>query len=93
MSDKTIKVRAGKGRQVHFPLRVIAAPGRRTLVLEGDAVVEIPCDMRFVRRSLRNGDLVMVQTEDAKPKAKPPTPKIKPKAETARDRSTDTEER
>ncbi len=90
MSKKTIKVRAGEGRQVHFPQRVIAAPGRRTLVLKGDAVIEIPCDMRFVRRSLRNGDLVMVQTEEPTAKAKP---KSKPKTDATPDRWTDPEER
>lgn len=91
MSDKTIKVRAGEGLQVHFPLQVIAAPGRRTLVLEGAAVLEVPADMRFVRRSLRNGDLVMVQTEEPKPKAKS-RPKPKPQADPTPPLGTDTEE-
>lgn len=90
MSKKTMTVRAGEGRQVHFPQRVIAAPGRRTLVLEGDATAEVPCDMRFVRRSLRNGDLVVVQTEDRKRKPKPPKPEPKSEPETAR--RTDTQE-
>ncbi len=90
MSNKTMKVRAGEGRQVHFPQQVIAAPGRRTLVLEGDAVIEVPCDMRFIRRSLRNGDLVMVQTEGKRtepPKAPKPKPQRKPAP------ATDSEER
>ncbi len=81
MTDKTIKVRAGEGRQVHFPLRVIAAPGRRTLVLEGDRVIEVPLNMRFVRRSLRNRDLIMVQTEGNEPEIEPevePEPEIEP---------------
>lgn len=63
MTKPKIKVRAGDGLMVHFPQTVITAPGRRTLVLEGDAVAEVPLNMRFVRRSLRNGDLVVVQTE------------------------------
>ncbi|HEU02893.1 hypothetical protein LCGC14_0605520 [marine sediment metagenome] len=89
MTDKKIQVRAGEGRQVHFPLRVIAAPGRRTLVLDGSTVVEVPLNMRFVRRSLRNGDLLVVQTEEPKPKAKP---KSKPKAEAPPHSWTDPEE-
>ena len=77
MSENKIKVRAGEGRSVHFTLRVIAAPGRRTLVLEGDRVIEVPLNMRFVRRSLRNRDLVMVQTE-GKPE---PVPEIEVESE------------
>lgn len=87
MSDDKIKVRAGKGRQVHFPLRVIAAPGRRTLVLEGDRVIEVPANMRFVRRSIRNQDLVVVQTE-GNPEPEPeigaePEPELEPDLDVA----------
>lgn len=64
MSDKTIKVRAGAGLRVFFPQRVVAAPGRRTRVLEGAQVIEVPANMRFVRRSIRCEDLVEVQTAD-----------------------------
>ncbi len=87
MTDEKIRVRAGKGRVVYFPLSVIAAPGRRTLVLQGDRVIEVPANMRFVRRSRRNRDLVVVQTEG---KAEPvpeiisePVPDLEPDLDVA----------
>jgi hypothetical protein len=69
------RVRAGDGLKVFFPLDIKAAPGRRTFVLEGDEVIEVDRTSRFVMRSLRCGDLVMVRTEKA-----PAAPKPKGKA-------------
>lgn len=87
MSDKKIKVRAGAGLRVFFPHRVVTAPGRRTRVLEGAQVIEVPANMRFVRRSIRCKDLVVVQTEERQP-----TP-VRPKPEPKAPRSNDPEER
>lgn len=52
-----IPFRAGKGRVVHFPLSVKAAPGAKTFTLSGPEIVEVDDRHRFVRRSRRNGDL------------------------------------
>ena len=65
------RVKAGPDLKVFFPLAVKAAPGRRTFVWEGEKVIEVDTSSRFVRRSIRCGDLVVVKTEsvpDAKPK-------------------------
>ena len=75
MSNKTIKVRAAEGLRVFFPHAVAAAPGRRTKILEGEETLEVSSNMRFVRRSIRCGDLVVVQPEgeaEAAPEADEP---------------------
>lgn len=70
------KVKAAEGLKVFFPLDVKAGPGRRTFILEGDAVVEVNTDTRFVRRRIAAGDLTIVRTvakRASKPKTKPKT--------------------
>ncbi len=62
-SIQMIKVRAGDGLMVHFPLRVCTAPGRRTLVIKGDETVEVDPTQLFVIKRLRVGDLVIVKSE------------------------------
>ncbi len=69
-----IKVKAGKapdgsGLIVHFPTRVITAPGARTLTITGDQVAEVDENQLFVRKRLRVGDLVIVKDQPIK---KPP---------------------
>ena len=64
---KLIKVNAAPGLVMHFPTRTITAPGARTLKIEGDTVIEVNGDDRFVRRRLKVGDLVLVKTEKPKP--------------------------
>lgn len=69
------KVKAKDGLKVFFPLDCMAAPGRKTFVLEGEAIIEVDTVHRFVRRSIRCGDLVVVKTKSvgeapAKPKRK-----------------------
>ena len=64
-----IKVKAGKAKDgsqliVHFPHRVITAPGRRTLKITGDEVAEVDENQLFVRKRLRVGDLVIVKVEE-----------------------------
>lgn len=62
MPKKTIRVRAGEGRLVVFPVRVLAAPGARPYLLEGDDVVEVErCS--FVNKRLRARDLVEVSRD------------------------------
>ncbi len=63
---KMIKVRAGDGLVMHFPRRVVSAPGARTMQIDGDTVVEVDADDRFIRRRLKVGDLVLVKTEKPK---------------------------
>ena len=65
-----IKVKAAAGRPVHFPMSVKAAPGARTLVLEGDTVIEVDDSHRFIRRRLKVGDLVLVKSEKQSKPAK-----------------------
>lgn len=55
------KVQAGKDRVVIFPQSVLRAPGAKSLSISGDTVVEVDDKHRFVRRSLRNGDIVEVK--------------------------------
>lgn len=55
--------RTGNPIKVFFPLDIKAAPGRRTFVLEGETVIEVDESHRFVMRSIRCGDLVVVRTE------------------------------
>lgn len=67
-----VKVMAKKGLRVFFPRRVVAAPGARTLVLEGEAVIEVDGDERFVAKRIRVGELVVIkQTKKPKAEAKP----------------------
>ena len=75
--SKKISVRAGDGLKVFFPLRTIAAPGARAYVLEGETVLEVNGEDRFVVRRIQVGDLVVVQR--SKPK---PTPRKAAKSKT-----------
>ncbi len=79
------RVKAGRGLKVFFPLDIKAAPGRRTLILEGDEVIEVDASSRFVMRSIRCGDLVVVKTETRARDKVPPKSKskAKPAAETS----------
>jgi len=73
----------GTPLKVFFPLDVIAAPGRRTFVLFGDMVVDLPSDHRYVRRRVLKGDLIMVRSSQGpqpivdKPKPRKPKGKSK----------------
>lgn len=79
--SKTITVKAGTARDgsplvVHFPQRVITAPGRNTLVITGDQTAEVDPNQLFVRKRLRVGDLVIVkEAAFAKPLKKSKKPK------------------
>lgn len=81
MEPKKIRVKAGPGLKVFFPLDVIAAPGRRVRILEGDEVVEVRANMRFVQRSLRCKDLIKVGDS---PVAAPPVVQTEKDAEKPR---------
>jgi len=61
---KTYK--AGVGRTVAIPQSVKPAPGAKTLIVQGDVEVQLDDSKRFVRRSVRNGDLVVVKAKSAK---------------------------
>ncbi len=75
---KLIKVKAGEGLMVHFPTRVITAPGARTLVIQGDQVAEVDPNQLFVIKRLRVGDLVIVkETAIERPKINMATSKGK----------------
>ncbi len=63
---------------VTFPLDLAPAPGAKHRRLTGDATVEVPADHRFVIRSRKNGDLVMVKRESPKA-AKRPSKSAPPK--------------
>ena len=67
---KMIKVKAAAGLVMHFPRRVISAPGARTLQITADQVAEVDGDDRFIRRRIKVGDLVLVKTEKKPIKAK-----------------------
>ena len=70
---KLIKVKAGEGLTMHFPQRVVAAPGAKTLQISGETVVEVNGDDRFIRRRLKVGDLVLVKSAKVdKPKTRKP---------------------
>lgn len=76
---RMITVRAGTMSDgtplvVVFPLDLAPAPGAKHRRLTGEATVEVPEDHRFVIRSRRNGDLVVVKRDSAKGDAKPRKP-------------------
>ncbi len=64
---------------VHFPTRVITAPGRRTLMITGDQVAEVDENQLFVRKRLRVGDLVIVKETKVVKKTKFSRPKVEAK--------------
>jgi len=65
--ERKVRVKAGDGLKVFLPLDVLAAPGRKIKVLEGDETVEVPLDTRYVRRRLKVGDLVVVESDQPRP--------------------------
>lgn len=83
---KTIKVKAKPGLMVHFPQGIVVSPGRKTRVLQGEEVIEIPNNTRFVRRRLLMGDLIEVGADVVESSTKPtPKPAPKPKSEPKED--------
>ncbi len=72
MSDKSkISVKAKEGLKVFFPLDVVAAPGRRVKILEGEEVIEVPSHMRFVQRRIAARDLVVIKQSKPVRETKP----------------------
>ena len=63
---KTIKVKAGEGLTIYIASR---AAGGRVRVLTGDEVLEVPANMRFIRRRIAVEDLIVVK-EKREPKAR-----------------------
>ena len=62
---KTITVMAGAGRVMHFPKRVIAAPGATTMIISGDQTAQVDEADRFVIKRIQCGDLVVVKATRA----------------------------
>ena len=66
----TMRVQAAPDRVVVFPLDVVAGPGGRHRFLEGDEIIEVPSNARFVARRILMHDLIVV-----------PLPKVEKPAE------------
>ncbi len=71
MSKKIIVTAGRKGNQsmiVYLPTNVMTAPGNRVYVVKEGDKVEVDPNNYFIRRSLRNGDLMEVKPTTSRKK-------------------------